>query len=143
MSTSVVARGKIRYAALTGHPIPLGWARDSDGKPTEDAKAALKGSLEPVGGAKGSALSLIIDILCGVLTNTVLTGGVKNVTDMSGPAMTGHFFSALDIARFIDLKRFKANVDRGDRPYQGLFRPWTGGRSSCPERSNTSPARSG
>ena len=39
MSTSVVARGKIRYAALTGHAIPLGWARDIDGKPTEDAKA--------------------------------------------------------------------------------------------------------
>jgi LDH2 family malate/lactate/ureidoglycolate dehydrogenase len=112
MSTSVVARGKIRYAALTGHDIPLGWARDSDGKPTQNAKAALKGSLEPVGGAKGSALSLIIDIICGVLTNTVLTGGVKNLTDASGPANTGHFFSALNIARFIDTKRFKANVDQ-------------------------------
>jgi LDH2 family malate/lactate/ureidoglycolate dehydrogenase len=111
MSTSVVARGKIRYASLTGHPIPLGWARDSDGKPTQDAKAALKGTLEPVGGVKGSALSLIIDILCGVLTDTVLTGGVKTITDTSGPAKTGHFFSALNIARFIDLKRFKTNVD--------------------------------
>jgi len=111
MSTSVVARGKIRYAALTGHPIPLGWARDADGKPTEDAKAALKGSLEPVGGVKGSALSLIIDLVCGILTNTVLTGGVKNVTDMSGPAQTGHFFTALDISRFIDMTLFKSNVD--------------------------------
>lgn len=111
MSTSVVARGKIRYAALTGHPIPLGWARDLDGNPTEDAKAALKGSLEPVGGVKGSALSLIIDIVCGILTNTVLTGGVKNVTDVSGPAQTGHFFTALDISRFIDTNLFKSNVD--------------------------------
>lgn len=111
MSTSVVARGKIRYAAVTGHPIPLGWARDVDGKPTEDAKAALKGSLEPVGGPKGSALSLIIDIVCGILTNTVLTGGVKTVTDVSGPAKTGHFFAALDISRFIDPKLFKSNVD--------------------------------
>jgi LDH2 family malate/lactate/ureidoglycolate dehydrogenase len=111
MSTSVVARGKIRYAAVTGHPILPGWARDSDGKPTEDAKAALKGSLEPVGGVKGSALSLIIDLLCGLLTDTVLTGGVKTITDTSGPAKTGHFFSALNIGRFIDLSRFKANVD--------------------------------
>jgi LDH2 family malate/lactate/ureidoglycolate dehydrogenase len=112
MSTSVVARGKIRYAALTGNDIPLGWARDIDGKPTENAKAALKGSLEPVGGVKGSALSFIIDIICGVLTNTVLTGGVKNLTDTSGPANTGHFFSALNVARFIDTKLFKANVDQ-------------------------------
>jgi LDH2 family malate/lactate/ureidoglycolate dehydrogenase len=112
MSTSVVARGKIRYAALTGHSIPLGWARDPEGKPTEDAKIALKGSLEPVGGVKGSALSLIIDLVCGVLTNTILTGGVKTVTDMSGPAMTGHFFTALNVSKFIDIKLFKANVDQ-------------------------------
>jgi LDH2 family malate/lactate/ureidoglycolate dehydrogenase len=112
MSTSVVARGKIRYAALTGHSIPLGWARDPEGKPTEDAKIALKGSLEPVGGVKGSALSLIIDLVCGILTNTILTGGVKTVTDMSGPAMTGHFFTALNVSKFIDMKLFKANVDQ-------------------------------
>jgi LDH2 family malate/lactate/ureidoglycolate dehydrogenase len=112
MSTSVVARGKIRYAALTGQSIPLGWARDSEGNPTQDAKLALDGSLEAVGGVKGSGLSLIIDLVCGVLTNTILTGGVKTVTDMSGPAMTGHFFSALDVSKFIDLKLFKANVDQ-------------------------------
>ena len=111
MSTSVVARGKIRYASLTGHPIPLGWARDRDGNPTQDAKEALKGSLEPVGGVKGSALSLIIDLVCGVLTDTILTGGVKNITDMSGPANTGHFFSALNVSRFIDPQRFKAHID--------------------------------
>ena len=112
MSTSFVARGKIRYAALTGHDIPLGWARDSDGKPTADTQVALKGSLEPVGGVKGSALSLIIDIVCGILTNTVLTGGVKNITDVSGPAKTGHFFAALDISKFINMKLFKSNVDQ-------------------------------
>jgi LDH2 family malate/lactate/ureidoglycolate dehydrogenase len=112
MSTSVVARGKIRYSALTGQSIPLGWARDKDGNPTQDAKLALDGSLEPVGGVKGSGLSLIIDLVCGVLTNTILTGGVKTVTDMSGPAMTGHFFSALDVSKFIDVNLFKANIDQ-------------------------------
>jgi LDH2 family malate/lactate/ureidoglycolate dehydrogenase len=120
MSTSVVARGKIRYAALTGHAIPMGWARDSDGKPTENAEAALKGTLEPVGGVKGSALSLIIDIICGILTDTVLTGGVRETTDMSGPTKTGHFFSALNISRFIDVKRFKTNVDQVIRNIKGL-----------------------
>ncbi|MDA8126998.1 MAG: Ldh family oxidoreductase [Deltaproteobacteria bacterium] len=112
MSTSVVARGKIRYSALTGQSIPLGWARDPEGNPTQDANLALKGTLEPVGGPKGSGLSLIIDILSGVLTNTVLTGGVKTVTDMSGPGRTGHFFMALDISKFIDPDLFKANLDK-------------------------------
>jgi LDH2 family malate/lactate/ureidoglycolate dehydrogenase len=131
MSTSVVARGKIRYAALTGHDIPLGWARDIEGKPTENAKAALKGSLEPVGGVKGSALSFIIDIICGVLTNTVLTGGVKNLTDTSGPANTGHFFSALNVARFIDTELFKANVDQVIKNIKGLP-PIDGGQIFMP-----------
>jgi LDH2 family malate/lactate/ureidoglycolate dehydrogenase len=112
MSTSVVARGKIRYAALTGQNIPLGWARDSDGNPTQDARLALQGSLEPVGGVKGSALSLIIDMICGILTDTVLTGGVKNITDISGPSNTGHFFSALNVSRFIDADRFKTHIDK-------------------------------
>ncbi len=120
MSTSVVARGKIRYAALTGHAIPIGWARDSDGRPTEDAQAALKGTLEPVGGPKGSALSLIIDIICGILTGTALTGGVRETTDMSGPTKTGHFFSALDISRFIDVERFKTDLDQVIRHIKGL-----------------------
>ena len=119
MSTSVVARGKIRYAAVTGHPILPGWARDSDGKPTQDAQAALKGTLEPVGGPKGSALSLIVDILCGVLTDTVLTGGVRNITDTSGPANTGHFFSALNVARFIEPEALQGQRGCGNRAYQG------------------------
>jgi LDH2 family malate/lactate/ureidoglycolate dehydrogenase len=73
-----------------------------------------------VGGVKGSALSLIIDIICGILTGTVLTGGVKETTDMSGPTKIGHFFSALNISRFIDVKLFKANVDQVIRNIKGL-----------------------
>jgi LDH2 family malate/lactate/ureidoglycolate dehydrogenase len=62
-STSVVARGKIIVAAHTGQPIPEGWAIDPDGHPTTDPEQALAGAVLPFGGAKGSALSFIIDIL--------------------------------------------------------------------------------
>jgi LDH2 family malate/lactate/ureidoglycolate dehydrogenase len=111
MSTSLVARGKIRFAALTGKEIPLGWATDANGEPTTDAQKALKGSLEPIGGVKGSGLSLLVDILCGILTNSCLTGEVKTIVDISGPAKTGHIFGAIDIAHFIGLDLFKNNVD--------------------------------
>ncbi|MBZ4654734.1 MAG: malate/L-lactate dehydrogenase [Peptococcaceae bacterium] len=111
MSTSVVARGKIRYSALINESIPLGWAMDSNGKPTDNPKEALKGSLEPIGGPKGSGLSLIIDILCGVLTNTCLTGEVKNLTDLSGPSKTGHIFCAINISNFMNVEVFKTNID--------------------------------
>jgi LDH2 family malate/lactate/ureidoglycolate dehydrogenase len=111
MSMSMVARGKIRYAALTGSKIPIGWGLDADGNPTEDPNEALKGSLVPIGGVKGSALSLIVDILCGVLTDTCLTGEVKTVTDMSGPSRTGHMFCAINISSFIEVEKFKENID--------------------------------
>lgn len=112
MSTSVVARGKIRLASLTGKPIPPGWAYDEQGRPTEDAHAALKGSLAPIGGPKGAGLSLIIDLLTGVLTGTGLTGDVRNITDISGPSRTGHLMIAFDVGRFIPPELFRTNVDR-------------------------------
>jgi LDH2 family malate/lactate/ureidoglycolate dehydrogenase len=39
---------------------------------------------------------------------------------MSGPTKTGHFFSALNISRFMDVQRFKTNVDQVIRNIKGL-----------------------
>lgn len=120
MSTSLVARGKIRLAALTGQKIPLGWAVDAEGQPTEDASAAMKGSLAPVGGPKGAGLSLVIDILTGVLSGTGLTGQVRNIADISGPSGTGHLFIALDVGAFIAPEIFAASVDSVMRHIRSL-----------------------
>jgi LDH2 family malate/lactate/ureidoglycolate dehydrogenase len=111
MSMSVVARGKIRYADLVGEAIPEGWALDRNGNPTTDAAEALKGSLVPIGGAKGSGLSFVVDILCGLLTGSSKTGEVGNVTDTSGAAKTGHVFMAIDIGHFIELEAFTRSME--------------------------------
>lgn len=111
MSMSVVARGKIRYAAMTNSKIPLNWALDEEGNPTDNPQKALKGSLVPIGGVKGSGLALVVDILCGVLTGNSLTGEVKNITDMSGPSKTGHIFCAINISDFVNIIEFKNNID--------------------------------
>lgn len=66
LSLSEVARGKVMLAAKEGRAIPLGWALDSQGRPTTDAKAALEGSMLPLGSVsspKGSMLALIIELL--------------------------------------------------------------------------------
>lgn len=120
MSTSMVARGKIRFAALTGKPIPLGWATDAQGEPTTDAKEAIKGSLEPIGGVKGSGLSLMVDIFCGILTNSCLTGEVKTIVDVSGQAHTGHLLGAVNIANYIPADLFKQNIDAVIQRIKGL-----------------------
>ncbi len=110
MSTSLVARGKIRLAAMNGDAIPLGWAVDADGVPTTDAKAALDGHVAPMGGPKGAGLSLVIDILTGVLSATALTGAVRNITDLGGPSRTGHLLLALEPAAIGGAQSFARDV---------------------------------
>ena len=68
LSLSQVARGKVILAARDNKPIPDGWALDSEGRPTNDAKAALKGSMQATGGVKGSMLALMVEVLCVALT---------------------------------------------------------------------------
>jgi len=65
---SVAARGKIMVAATKGEPIPEGWALDADGNPTTGAMAALGGTLMAVGGSKGAALALAVELLAAGLT---------------------------------------------------------------------------
>ncbi|MEL6315717.1 MAG: Ldh family oxidoreductase [Pseudomonadota bacterium] len=68
LSLSHVARGKVMAAAKSGEKIPEGWALDADGQPTTNATDALKGTMLPMGDAKGAALALIVEILCATLT---------------------------------------------------------------------------
>jgi len=66
LSLSEAARGKVMVAAKKGEPIPLGWALDASGEPTTDAKAALDGSMLPIGAVtstKGAMLALIVELL--------------------------------------------------------------------------------
>lgn len=66
LSLSEVARGKVMVAAKKGEPIPAGWALDAQGEPTTDAKAALAGSMLPIGAvssSKGAMLALVVELL--------------------------------------------------------------------------------
>ncbi|TQV81870.1 Ldh family oxidoreductase [Denitrobaculum tricleocarpae] len=68
LSLSKVARGKVMVAAKNGTPIPEDWALDKDGQPTTDAKAALEGTMIPIGDAKGAALVLMVEVLAAAVT---------------------------------------------------------------------------
>ena len=70
LALSVAARGKIIAAEKNGDSIPGDWALDADGNPTTDASQALKGSMTPMGGAKGAALALMIEVLAAALTGS-------------------------------------------------------------------------
>ncbi len=108
MSSSVVARGKIRRAQRMKESIPLGWALDETGSPTTDPVEALKGSLLPIGGPKGYGLALMIDVLAGLLSGSQYGPEVKTFHQPLGPTGIGVFTMAIDIERFMPLHQFRS-----------------------------------
>ena len=109
MATSAVARGKIILAAKKNNIIPIGWAVDKNGQLTNEAKKALEGLLMPMAGPKGYALSLAIDIMCGVLTGALYgneVGAYKNGKN----ANIGHLFIILKKDCFIDNVSYEKRI---------------------------------
>ena len=97
ISLSKVARGKIMAAAQKGEPIPEGWALGPDGEPTTDAKAAMAGTMIPLGDAKGTALALMVELLCAGLTGANYAWQASSFFDDKGdPPGTGQAIIAID-----------------------------------------------
>ncbi|MFM7706663.1 MAG: Ldh family oxidoreductase, partial [Gammaproteobacteria bacterium] len=97
LALSVAARGKIVAAQKAGKAIPSDWAVDRDGDPTTDPGAALAGTLSPIGGAKGGALALMVEILGAALTAGAFGWEASSFFDAEGaPPDMGHLFIAID-----------------------------------------------
>jgi LDH2 family malate/lactate/ureidoglycolate dehydrogenase len=120
MSSSVVARGKIRLASLSGETIPLGWALDDTGTPTCDPGLALKGCLLPLGGPKGSGLAMMIDIFSGMLSGSAYGRGLKSFHELNGATGVGACFIAIDIGRFLDPGSFEMKIAEYIQEIKGL-----------------------
>jgi (2R)-3-sulfolactate dehydrogenase (NADP+) len=100
-SSSVVAKVAVIDAYNRGAALPDGWAIDADGKPTNDAAAAMEGSLLPVGGYKGFGLALMVDILAAGLTGSHWSFEASSFGDCEGgPPRTGQMIIALDSTLF-------------------------------------------
>lgn len=111
MSQSVVARGKIRRAALLKQQIPNGWALDQSGVATRDPEAALKGTLLPIGGPKGSGLALAVDILAGMLSGSKYGPDVRTFHQLLGPTGVGVFSMAINTESFMPSGQFGLLID--------------------------------
>ena len=96
LSLSKVARGKVMNANKSGQPIPEGWALDSAGNPTTDPAAALKGTMVPIGEAKGTALALMVETLAAVHTGSSLSSAAGSFFNADGPSpKVGQFLLAI------------------------------------------------
>lgn len=109
MATSVVAEGKVRVRRNRKEPTPPGWIIDATGQPLTDPQAFYReprGALLPLGGHKGYGLGLVVEILGGILSRT---GAIQ---PEPGPVQNGVFILCLDVARFLPLGQFHAEVER-------------------------------
>ena len=115
-SCSIVSSGKLILSRKKGEKIPLGWAYDKDGLPTDDPYEGYEGggSLAPLGGHKGYGLALAHEILTAVLTGGKWAQNIKSLYEKeeSGIQGTCHTFLALDPDCFIGKENFKKSMDR-------------------------------
>ncbi len=130
MATSVVPRGKLEVYDRNKKQMPTGWAVDEQGYDSQNPGLVLKNMVERIGGGilplggrgeefsgyKGYGLSLLVDILSGVLSGSAYGPNVHNLKREAKPDETvapnvGHFFLVLDIARFMPLDVFEQRLD--------------------------------
>lgn len=104
-ATSAVAEGKVRVARNRGKSIPEGWILDKNGQPTTNpADLYDNGVLLPAAGHKGYGLSLLVELLGGILAGNSCPG----LADYS--PRNGVLFIVLDIAAFRPAEEFRATT---------------------------------
>lgn len=107
MALTPVALGKVLRAVAEERPIPLAWGfLDGDGHPTGDPRAALAGVIPAIGGYKGTGLSLMINVLAGILPDSAHSTAVANEGGRRGQLMW-----AIDPGLLGDRDRFLDEVE--------------------------------
>jgi LDH2 family malate/lactate/ureidoglycolate dehydrogenase len=121
MATSIVAYGTVKKYALRGLRMPEGWFVDAaTGTAITDPAKSAAGVLQPMGEYKGSGLALMIGLVAGVLNGAAFGRDVIDFNaDDDSATNTGHAIVAVDIARFVPLHAFTAEVDRHIRDLRG------------------------
>lgn len=112
ISLSAVSGGKLLLASEKGEKIPLDWATDKDGRPTDDPQKGFEGFLLPVGAYKGLGLAYVVDMLAGVITGGAFLEGMKGMYKYpNDPSLTGHFMIAINIEAIISQDEMKARMN--------------------------------
>jgi ureidoglycolate dehydrogenase (NAD+) len=119
IATSVTAAGRIRQAAAEGRPIAEGLAIDTDGRPTTDpAKAA---TLLPLGGPKGSGLSLLFECLTGIMAGTPIITAIAGLSGSRVPLQNAMVI-VFNVASFRPLADYRHNIEQLIEVVKGLPR---------------------
>ncbi len=111
ISNTAVARGKLYLAEKRGDSIPEHWAVDADGAPTTDPASGIGGAILPMAGHKGYAISVIMDMLSGVLTGGRFGDSIIGPYAPEGSSGAGHLALAIDVESARGLAEFEADME--------------------------------
>lgn len=113
IAMSVAPRGRIGLQLAEGKPLPPGWILDRNGNPSTDPADLVAGLGVPIGGHKGYGLTLVMEVLAGVLTGASFgwDNRREHSPKMVKPANFGHFFMAIDPELFMPSTEFTTRVD--------------------------------
>ncbi len=121
-ATSVSQRGKIEVYGRAGKELPPGWVIGHDGTTRTDTLQVLKdlttgdAALTPLGGIgdqtggyKGFGYAMVVEILSAALQDGAFMKELNGFDENHNPIPypLGHFFIAIDPARFMGLEIFK------------------------------------
>ncbi|WP_319530143.1 Ldh family oxidoreductase [uncultured Cohaesibacter sp.] len=120
-ATSAFARGEIELYRRAGKPLPDGVAVDRDGKPTTDPQAAMDGAMLTFGGYKGSALSIMVELLAGPLIDDLTSlESMEHAAGLGGAPYHGEVILAFDLAQF-NGARMEENDARAERLFSDII----------------------
>ena len=140
MATGIVSLGRLMQAKRLKEIIAPGLALDAQGNPTTDGQAA---SIPlPLGGAKGSGLSLMIEMLTSLATGNPLIAEFFSAKPEGKRHQQNALILAIDAFRFCPEAVFRADVARTVAALKALPPdPAAGGILMPGERGNAEMAR--
>ncbi len=118
MATSVISLGRIMSARRLGETLPAGVALDRDGHPAIDPKVAEVPL--PLGGPKGSGLSLMIECLASVASGNALIVEALEGTAAGRRHRQNGLVIAVDVAKLGPVETFREEVRRLARDVKAL-----------------------
>ena len=141
MATSQVAVNKIFNARDEGRTIPEGWGVDEEGRTTTDPGQVF--AAVPLGGYKGYALAVLVEVLSGVLSGSGVGHGVGRIYEGGETQDVGHFHLAIDPERLAGREHVRRAARRGCSATSRRSRPRPAStRCSCPASPRRARRRS-
>jgi len=112
MATTQIAWNWVLKAREENRKLDFPWGVGPTGSETDDPNIAT--GLLPAGLHKGYGLGLVVEVLCGILSNQTYGPHVSSMFDgdLSNKRYLSHFVGAIKIANFIEIDLFKTSIKK-------------------------------